>query len=478
MNPVRSSVDKAIKQSSLGESVSRLSMQAKKSLSKTSNGVNKHTSELDRIAKMLVRRDFELSQIRNKQEGQIRELDRIAKMLVRRDFELLQTSEVMRLLDEAKAKDEALLESIGEGMVAIGKDEKVLIMNQSAEKMLGWRIQDVIGKKWFEILALEDEKGNEMLPEQHPIQLALSSGKKTTATTYHFVRKDKTKFPVAITATPIILNGEIGGAIMVFRDITIEKEIDRAKSEFVSLASHQLRTPLTTIKWQAEALLAEDFGKISKKQKECLEGLYQANQRMIELVRALLNVSRIELGTLVVESEPTNLREIADSVLGELLPEIKNKKLNMKKSYDKNLAIINADTKLIRIVFQNLLSNAVKYTPEKGKVSLIIKKQKPDILIKVTDTGYGIPKAQQLKICTKLFRADNVRRKDPNGTGLGLYIVKSIVEKSGGKIWFESVEDKGTTFYVTIPLEGMKERGKRGIGLVHPVRGYKGRKKL
>jgi len=129
--------------------------------------------------------------------------------------------------------------------------------------------------------------------------------------------------------------------------------------------------------------------------------------------------------------------------------------------YAKDLPLISADSKLMRIVFQNLLSNAVKYTPDAGQVSLEIKKQDPDVLIKVSDTGLGIPKNQQAKIFSKLFRADNVQAKDVDGTGLGLYIVKAILDSSGGKVWFESEENKGASFYASLPLSGMSK--KKGI---------------
>jgi len=145
-------------------------------------------------------------------------------------------------------------------------------------------------------------------------------------------------------------------------------------------------------------------------------------------------------------------------VLDELSTQIKNKRLQVEKIYEKNLPIINADPQLTRIIFQNLLSNSVKYTPDRRVISLTIKTQKSDILIKVSDSGYGIPKAQQSQVFKKLFRADNIRVKEPDGTGLGLYIVKSVIEQFGGKIWFESTQNKGTIFYVTIPLKGMEKK--------------------
>jgi signal transduction histidine kinase len=179
---------------------------------------------------------------------------------------------------------------------------------------------------------------------------------------------------------------------------------------------------------------------------------------MIELINSLLNVSRIDMGVFAIVPEPCDFSEISDSVLAELMPSIKEKNMVIKKDYDKKLGKINADPKLTRILFQNLLSNAVKYTAEKGNIFVSTKKQGDDVLITVKDTGYGIPKKDQPRIFEKLFRADNIRDKETDGTGLGLYIIKSITEQSGGKIWFESEENKGTTFYVRLPLSGMKPK--------------------
>lgn len=253
-------------------------------------------------------------------------------------------------------------------------------------------------------------------------------------------------------------DGKIVGTSSISFDISKEKQIDRAKTEFVSLASHQLRTPLSSINWYAEMLLAGDAGKLNEEQKNFVNEIYKGNQRMVDLVNSLLNVSRLELGTFMVEPEPVNITESAQSVLDELKPSWEAKKLVLKIDYQKNLPIIQADPKLLRIVLQNLLSNAVKYTPEKGRVSLTIGADKQNILLTVTDTGYGIPAKQAGKIFDKLFRADNVREKDTEGTGLGLYIVKSIIDHAGGKIWFNSQENKGTSFFVQIPLSGMSKK--------------------
>jgi signal transduction histidine kinase len=237
------------------------------------------------------------------------------------------------------------------------------------------------------------------------------------------------------------------------------RSLDLAKDEFVSIASHQLRTPLTALKGYTGMLLDGDAGPVSDKQREYLTEIKNANDRMINLITALLNVSRVDLGVFVVEPVPVNLAEVAESVLKENEARINNKKLAVTTNFEKDLPLINADLNIMRMILQNLLSNAMKYTPAEGKIIVDIKKDGQNILISIADTGYGILENVQSKIFTKMFRADNARIKDPTGTGLGLYIIKETIKKTGGKIWFESPgENKGSTFYVTIPLEGMKKK--------------------
>lgn len=367
-------------------------------------------------------------------------------------------------LEEEKAKDEAILRGIGEGMIAVDKDRRILFMSHSAEEMIGWKTRDAIGRHTSEIIGMEYEEGRSVPVERRPIHLAFRTGEKVTNDAYYFVPKGKPRFPAAVTVTPIMRGIETLGVILLFRDITKEREIDRAKTEFVSLASHQLRTPLSTVKWYAEILLSGDLGKLTPEQRKYAEEIYESNERMIKLVNALLSVSRIDLGTFAIEPEPTDIRRIPELALKDLVSQIKEKKLTVVKKYDKNIPLFNLDPKLTLILFQNFFSNAIKYTPAGGKITLEITRHPSSILIKVSDTGYGIPKNQQSKIFTKLFRADNIREVEPAGTGLGLYIVKAIVERSGGRIWFESEENKGTTFYVAIPLAGMKRQaGAKGL---------------
>lgn len=246
-------------------------------------------------------------------------------------------------------------------------------------------------------------------------------------------------------------------------DVTHEQEVDKAKTEFVSLASHQLRTPLTAIKWYAEMLSDEKKSKLTDTQRKYLKQVTDGNERMIELVNDLLNVSRLDLGTFSVEPKMIDIVQLAQSIVSDLGPLIHTKQIKLTQDYAKDIPKVNTDPTLMRVVVENILSNSIKYTPQKGKVDIAIKKDKQNFMISIKDSGMGIPKNQHDKIFTKLFRADNATSSAAEGTGLGLYMVKGIVDNAGGKIWFESQENKGTTFFVEMPLKGMqkKEGGKK-----------------
>lgn len=360
----------------------------------------------------------------------------------------------------AKEKDKisAILHSIGDGVFVVDSDLKITMFNQVAADISGFSIKEAIGKKYDNILKFIYEKDRKTNAKF--IRDAISSGKiQEMANHTLLIRKDNSEIAVADSAAPLKnKEGDIFGCVVVFRDVTKEREIDQVKTEFVSLASHQLRTPLSAINWYTEMLMAGDAGKLNKEQLEYLKEVYNGNQRMVELVNALLNVSRLELGTFVIDPEMINITKIADNAVKELFQKITKKKIKFTNKYGKNIAKLNLDKKLTHMIFQNLLSNAVKYTPEKGEVSLKISKVKNNIEITIADTGIGIPKSQQNKIFSKMFRADNVRTTDTQGTGLGLYIVKQILDQSGGSISFKSKEKEGTIFCVKIPLSGMKKK--------------------
>ena len=250
-------------------------------------------------------------------------------------------------------------------------------------------------------------------------------------------------------------NREVHKIQGVAHDVTKEVEIDRAKTEFVSLASHQLKTPLTSIKWLAEGLLSGSQDKLTPAQEKYVSNILSSSQHMVEMVNDLLNVSRIELGTLAVRLEELNACELAQAVLTEQQHSADEKKVTVAFTCDSAIPPIKADKNLVRMIFQNLLSNAIKYTPTGGSVTCEITLsgvKHETLFIRVADTGIGIPKEEQPNVFKKLHRATNAEALVPDGTGLGLYVIKTIADRVGGGITFESVEGKGTTFYVSLPL--------------------------
>lgn len=357
-----------------------------------------------------------------------------------------------RKIAEARARTDAILSSIGDGVIAISDKGEISFINNQAMAMLGITESDALGKHLIHAVPAYDDK-NQLPLERHPMQQSLLNGAKNSVNLY-FCKKDGSKFPVAVTTSPVFLMGALVGGVLVFRDITHEKDVDRMKTEFISLASHQLRTPLSAMKWFAEILLSGDAGKITQEQEEMVKKIYISNERMIDLVNSLLNISRIESGRIIIDPRPTDLSKLVGEVLGELAPKIEKKKHHVAVSVHADLPAINIDPRLVRHVYLNLLTNAIKYTPESGEIHVLISKNADSLVSQVTDSGMGIPAGQQNKVFQKFFRAENVSRVETDGSGLGLYLVKSIVDASGGKIWFKSEVGKGTTFWFSLPLAG------------------------
>ncbi len=264
---------------------------------------------------------------------------------------------------------------------------------------------------------------------------------------------------------PLFDNGQRFGGVWTYKDVTEEENIDRMKTEFVSLASHQLRTPLTSIKWYTELLL-DDAQALPTEQADYAREIEEAAKRMNDLVSALLDISRLDLGTFMIEPAPEDLIAIMQSAVEEQLPTIQKKKQQFSFTHPDALPKVNVDHKLAFIIVQNLISNAMKYSPEGASIHLSLEVNAAgEYVISCADTGYGIPKKDQPNIFKKLFRADNIRTLDVEGTGLGLYMIKTIAEAADCRIAFTSEEGKGTTFIFTIPASGMKAKsGTKTLG--------------
>jgi signal transduction histidine kinase len=224
------------------------------------------------------------------------------------------------------------------------------------------------------------------------------------------------------------------------------------KTEFVSISAHQLRTPLSAIKWTLKMFLDGDLGKITKEQGEFLEKIYQSNERMINLINDLLNVTRIEEGRYLYNPVLADIVQICQSVIDSYKEEMEKKNLKFIFEKPKELPKVRVDVEKISLAIQNLLENAIRYNREGGEIEITLEEKEGKIKFSIKDTGIGIPKNQQHRVFIKFFRAPNALRMETEGSGLGLFITKNIIEAHGGKIWFESEEGKGTTFYFTLPV--------------------------
>lgn len=366
------------------------------------------------------------------------------------------------ILNAYRQKEKVFLESVGDGLVAIDRHWNITLWNKAAAFLTGYAKEEAMHKPFREIVKFmrEKDRGENI----QFIEDAMLLGKvQSMDVDTVLLQKNGKEISIGDSASPIFdEKGVVSGVIIIFRDISRERELEKAREEFASLASHQLRTPVTVIRGYAE-LLAEESAFAGKQRKEALVAIQKAANSLNELVNAMLNVSRIDAGTIAITPEPAYLPDIAKKIIKEMSPQIDKNKLIMEEKYDSAIPAVNVDIKLTEAIMRNLLSNAIKYTPPKGAVTVKVELKKQDVILTVSDTGIGIPKDQQTKVFNKFFRAGNATEKT-EGTGLGLYIVKSIISQAGGKIWFESEENKGTTFYVAIPLSGMiKKEGMKGL---------------
>jgi len=240
-------------------------------------------------------------------------------------------------------------------------------------------------------------------------------------------------------------------------------EASRMKSEFISIVSHQLRSPLSNLKWAIEFLMSGRLGPIAAEQLEYFKILKENSGRMGELISDLLTVSRIEQGTLPLKKKEVIIEDLINQLIRDFEPFAKASNMEIKFVTEPNLPKVYADPLQIKVVIENLLDNAIRYmnpseeniirqSKKGGSIEVTVGKRKGLVYCEVKDSGVGIPRADQKYIFQKFFRSENVMRYQTQGSGLGLYITKGIIEKSGGKMGFRSEEGRGTTFWFTIPI--------------------------
>lgn len=383
----------------------------------------------------------------------IRESDGSISQIIGISRDISELKRIQRALQENESRLNAIVENIGDAVVVVNKDGKITTFNKQASNISGFKRGEVLGKKYHDIIKFiigEDKKMKEDF-----VKTTMRCGKIANIPNMaELACKNKLNKPVDGTASPFKdEKNKIAGCVVVFRDVTKEREVSRMKTEFVSITSHQLRTPLSGIKWFSELLLEEKIGTLNEKQKKFVRQIYNDNNRLIALVKDLLNVSKIESGKkFKIKKKPTSLKNIIDSAIKEIEPLSKEADVQIKRiETDADNIAINIDKEKIGQVVYHLINNATKFSKPKGEIKIKAEKSDDSVIISVKDNGIGIPKKQQKYVFDKFFRASNVPIESA-GTGLGLYISKTIIENHGGKIWLESKENKGTTFYISLPI--------------------------
>ena len=261
---------------------------------------------------------------------------------------------------------------------------------------------------------------------------------------------DSPEIVVISESLVVILLFSVGNSII--RTVEEVAKANKMKTEFVSIASHQLKTPISEMKWQTELLLAKFSDGLSERQIEIMQGVSHSGEKMGRLVNDLLDVARIDQGQLALSKEKINFCELVnDAVNGQrIFAKTKNVELITSCSVEKIIVFI--DKRRFLVVLDNLISNAIKYIDGTGKVEIFIESDDTMTQVCIRDNGVGIPRNDQDNIYKKFFRSNNSIKNETDGTGLGLYIAKNIVEQSGGKIWFKSIENVGSEFYFSIPI--------------------------
>lgn len=376
-------------------------------------------------------------------------------------------SDVSRL-EQAEAKANALFASIGDGAFATDETGHIVRINQPALQMLGFTESEALGVWYQKILILEDESGNLISPINRPITQTLLTGV-PVSTRAVYKTKSGDKLPVALTVSPILLDDRPVGTIEIFRDITHEKQLEHAKDEFLSIASHELRTPMGAIRAFVSMILAGDYGPVSKNLVEPLTDIKASAVRLVDLVNDLLSVARLETGRLQINltdfDAPTALKEIVHTLAAL------GKEQGLQITVTAQDAVsVQADIDKIKQVLINLIGNSLKFT-EKGSITVSTITNKDTVEVAVTDTGRGMTKADQDKLFGKFVQIFSAQEGKPIGTGLGLYISRQLIRKMGGELWIKSsVPGKGSVFAFTLVRSGTPKAKKARASIAEEAR--------
>lgn len=354
-----------------------------------------------------------------------------------------------RAAERLRRQTQLILESAGEGIIGIGPHYHISFVNPAAERLLGYRSGELVGRDVFLALHPTRADGVAVPHEETPIFHALVEGSQRTSAEGTFWRKDGTSFPAQYTGAPIRTNSGIIGAVITFQDVTRRREIDRMKDEFISVVSHELRTPLTSIRGALGLLAGGKVGPFPEKAQRMLDIAVSNTDRLVRLINDILDIERIDSGRVTMQKREVEIGELMAQAVEVMRPMAD--KNNVTLDLNPVTATVLADPDRMIQTFTNLISNAIKFSPPSGKVTLSGSSSPEQVHLTVTDQGRGIPPEKLQSIFERFQQVDASDSREKGGTGLGLAICRTIIRQHDGEIWAESKPGEGSTFHVVLP---------------------------
>ena len=366
-------------------------------------------------------------------------------------------------LNEVANKSEVVIEAIGDGVIAMDSKGMIQLINPAAQQVIGWSRQDALSLNYRSVLNLVNSKNEKLDPTSDPIQQVLNNNQQIRTNDLSILTKNEKKVMISLVISPV---GEIGsGVIAVFHDITKEKTEEREQAEFISTASHEMRTPVASIEGYLGLALNPQTAQIDDRARDFINKAHASAEHLGHLFQDLLDVSKADDGRISNNPQLVNIVSFLHDVVQGLTPKASSKGLRLiyrpmpDNSTERFVApaySVNLDNDHIREIINNLIENAIKYTPS-GEIVVDITGNDDHIVISIKDSGIGIPAEDMPHLFQKFYRVDNVDTRQIGGTGLGLYLCRRLAEIMGGRIWAESVRNNGSTFFVELPRVSSRE---------------------
>lgn len=360
-------------------------------------------------------------------------------------------------LNQVANKSEVVINAIADGVIAVNSQGVIQLINPAAQQIIGWGKQDALALDYKSVLKLIDKNGAELTPANDPVAAALNTNQQVTDNSLTLLTNSAKKILVSVNVSPV---GQLGsGVIIVFRDITKEKSEEREQAEFISTASHEMRTPVASIEGYLGLALNPATATIDEKARDFINKAHESAQHLGRLFQDLLDVTRADDGRLSNNPKVVDVVAFTHDIIQGLKPRADEKGLRtlFKPLPDDEISgrrlnpvyYVNVDNDHLREVIGNLIENAIKYTP-KGDVVIDVTGDSDHVTISVADSGIGIPKEDQAHLFQKFYRVDNSETREIGGTGLGLYLCRRLVETMQGRLWVDSEYKQGSTFYVEL----------------------------